>query len=243
MNHDASDHTHWTELAAGHAIHALEPDEEAGFLAHLDECDSCRQSLDEYRFVAAELGGLSADAEDLPAWEDIRPELPRRPMAVVRPMRATRHRRGSRPARLLAAAAGVTALTAGGVLVDHQITSSPGNSSAITNCRTSNGCRVIQLHAATSTAADLLVQGTQVRMVSVAMAAPASNHVYWLWQLPRDGAPVALMQFRTPPHGQTPTTSLARPYADTAAFAVSLEPSGVVPTHPTEVLATAAAGA
>jgi hypothetical protein len=48
---------------------------------------------------------------------------------------------------------------------------------------------------------------------------------------------------RTSTNGVSSAAPLGIPYADTAAFAVIVEPSDVVPTTPTEVVATGTATA
>jgi hypothetical protein len=59
----AADHREWEELAVGWALHALEPDDEVRFAAHLPGCDRCA------RTVADTAGVMSAMAADLPAAE------------------------------------------------------------------------------------------------------------------------------------------------------------------------------
>ncbi|WP_369133306.1 anti-sigma factor [Modestobacter sp. I12A-02662] len=58
-----ADHREWEELAVGWALHALEPDDEVRFAAHLPGCDRCA------RTVADAAGVMSAMAADLPAAE------------------------------------------------------------------------------------------------------------------------------------------------------------------------------
>jgi hypothetical protein len=48
-------HQEFEELAAGHALDALEPDDEQRFLNHLGDCPRCRAALDDFRAVAAQL--------------------------------------------------------------------------------------------------------------------------------------------------------------------------------------------
>ncbi|WP_222263683.1 anti-sigma factor [Modestobacter marinus] len=58
-----ADHREWEELAVGWALHALEPDDEVRFTAHLPGCDRCA------RTVAGTAGVMAAMAADLPAAE------------------------------------------------------------------------------------------------------------------------------------------------------------------------------
>jgi len=66
-------HEHWDELAAGYALDALEPAEEAELLTHLDTCELCRDALRGHELVAAQLAALAED-DDLapPSWSAIR---------------------------------------------------------------------------------------------------------------------------------------------------------------------------
>ena len=45
-------HEHWQELAALHALDALEPDDEARLRAHLESCPECRREFTSLRSVA-----------------------------------------------------------------------------------------------------------------------------------------------------------------------------------------------
>ena len=50
-----STHEEWEELAAGHALGALEPDDEQRFEAHRATCAECRRVLAETEAVMADL--------------------------------------------------------------------------------------------------------------------------------------------------------------------------------------------
>ena len=58
-------HARFDELAAGHALHALEPEDEQVFLAHLSGCARCARELDEHAAVLAQLA-YEPDAADPP---------------------------------------------------------------------------------------------------------------------------------------------------------------------------------
>jgi hypothetical protein len=62
--HDA--HAQYEELAAGHALHALEPEDEQTFLAHLTGCARCERDLAEHTATLAHLA-YAPDAADPPA--------------------------------------------------------------------------------------------------------------------------------------------------------------------------------
>lgn len=58
-----ADHQHFDELAVGWALHALEPEDEAGFEAHLAACPRCTAT------VADTVESMAAMATDLPVAE------------------------------------------------------------------------------------------------------------------------------------------------------------------------------
>ena len=64
QRHDQGDeHARHDELAVGWALHALEPEDEAGFAAHLAGCDRCARTVADTREV------MAAMADDLPVAE------------------------------------------------------------------------------------------------------------------------------------------------------------------------------
>src|ERR671938_924415 len=67
----ADEHQRWDELAVGWALHALEPEDEAVFAAHLPGCDRCA------RTVAETLEVMVSLAREVPS-ADPPPELRRR---------------------------------------------------------------------------------------------------------------------------------------------------------------------
>lgn len=58
-------HERYEELAAGHALSALEPGDEQAFLRHLPSCAACERSLAEHRETAGHLA-YAADPVELP---------------------------------------------------------------------------------------------------------------------------------------------------------------------------------
>jgi len=56
-------HEVYAELAAGWALHALEPDDEKHFAAHLDTCPACQSAIADYSGALAELSFLSPAVE------------------------------------------------------------------------------------------------------------------------------------------------------------------------------------
>jgi anti-sigma-K factor RskA len=226
-----NDHELWEELAAGHALSALEPAEEAEFVAHLEQCDRCQEVLADHAFVAAQLGTLVDSEGDAPSWDKIRPAVipASEPVAEVVDL-ASRRRRT--PAVLGAAAAAVLAIAGTAVV----LSSGSGPSTqqeALDACTASSTCHVVRL----ADAATLVVDSNGARMLPKHMTAAPAGKVYVLWQLPRDGRPTMVATLTDTANGGVGEPHrLPLAYAQTAAFGVSLEPANAVPTAPTKVL-------
>jgi anti-sigma-K factor RskA len=244
-------HREWEELAAGHVLDALEPDEEARFSDHLAGCAHCQKVTDEHAHVAAQLGALAHDdGLAAPSWAAIRDGVVTAPQpdapAELAPVLALRSGPPRWATRVLAAAAAL-ALIAGGVtaVVLHGGSGSTSPAvAAIKACTPSTACHVIRLQQEQTERAVVLVRDNAAQVVSTGLTAPPHGLVYVLWQMPREGRPVLVsalpgMQVDRP----TSSSALTLPYADTAAFAISQEPANVVPLHPTTVLAVGAANA
>ncbi|MDQ1746082.1 MAG: hypothetical protein QOD07_345 [Frankiaceae bacterium] len=237
-------HEFWDELAAAHALHALEPDEEVRLLAHVDGCATCRGRLDDYNLVAAQLGSLSDDDVRPPSWADIRSQLPgaratteARPAARVVPLR-----RPVLGARVLAAAAALVVLAGAGVAwqLSRPGASPSASTAALAACRHQAGCQLVQMRGRRGDTADVLVVDGAASLVPLTLPVLPAGRTYVLWQLPRDGSPLPVVSFSDATR-QTPKVLLPADYADTAAFAVSVEAAGSKPTRPTDVLAAGAA--
>ncbi|MDX6201306.1 MAG: hypothetical protein QOJ83_806, partial [Frankiales bacterium] len=71
-----SSHQDWEEIAAGHALGALEPEDQQRFEVHLRTCPECRQVLLDIEEVMTELA-VSPDPVAPP------PELKTRLMAAI----------------------------------------------------------------------------------------------------------------------------------------------------------------
>lgn len=61
------EHVRFDELAAGHALHALEPEDEQLFRAHLSACARCVRALDEHAGALAQLAYAPDAAEPPPS--------------------------------------------------------------------------------------------------------------------------------------------------------------------------------
>jgi hypothetical protein len=240
-------HDRWEELAAGHALSALEPVEEAEFLAHLTTCGSCPELLADHALVAAQLGTLVQREEEAPSWERIRAGiLPAAPRAAdadedsgvtaapqVVSLDEARARRRT-PMLLRVAAAAVLVAGAGAAWLASSGNGSDPQQAALATCSSQPACHVLSLQGK----AKLIVSGNTVRLLSSSLQPPASGREYVLWQQPRGGDMILIGSLRaTRPGSVGETHRLVLPYETTAGFGLTLEPSGVVPTHPGQVVA------
>jgi anti-sigma-K factor RskA len=235
------DHTEWHELAAGHALHALSALDEVRLLDHLADCDECRIELDAHALTASHLASLADDADTAPPqWSTIRAAIlqdSREPVVVL----ADRRERRRPSQRVLAVAAGVVVL-AGATVASVQVLGGGGSSgrvapSALAKCSTTLGCQEIDLRSSNgSRRAAVIVNDGVARVQPLALTGPSAQRTFVLWQLPRSGAPIELGEFGSTTTASSPAP-LAVSMAHTTAFAVSSEPVGAQPTHPTVVLA------
>jgi anti-sigma-K factor RskA len=247
-----STHDEWEELAAGHALGALEPDDEQRFEAHLASCDICPRVLAETEAVMAELAYATEqvaappelksrllaaihDASDGPAMGVVSsPDT----LEVIRTRRARtgRHTRDGLAVNWvrLAAAASVVllAIIAGGVWSLHGATQNSPN--------------FVSLQSATGSTdvATVEVLGDKAWLINTAMPANnSSDSQYVLWTVPPKGggAPTAVGGFDVAPGHQVVSVGrIIQPNGHIAAFAVSKEPGRRVPTAPTVVVASGA---
>ena len=221
-------HDHWDELAAGHALHALEPAEVAEFERHREQCDRCRQSFAEMSSVAAQLGSLAvSDDTPAPPWRRMRP-------VIVGPATSPPRRRWLLPSAAVAAAlAGVAVVT---------VVSTGNGEPALTvaSCANDPSCHHVVLRTtAGGSGVTVLVRGRTARIVTVALGPLPAGSEWVLWQVPRGGRPVFVQSFAQP-LGRA--QSLRTGYDGTESFAVSEEPSGTRPAQPTRIVASASPG-
>jgi hypothetical protein len=236
-------HEHWDELAAGYALDALEPAEEADLLLHLEDCEICRDALRDHQLVAAQLAALAEDELAAPPWTDIRAGIvgtaTTTPAHDVVSIADHREARSRRPLLLTAAAAAVV-IVAGVVTAVAVNTSGPSaRDAALSACHAQTGCHVIELSRGSHERAVMIVRNGRARLLPTDLSSPTGNRVYALWQLPRDGKPTLLAQ----PVSRAGASSapLVLPYDETAAFALSVEPTGPAAVAPTDVVAVGTA--
>lgn len=220
-------HDRWDELAAAYALDALEPAEEAELLAHLDSCQICRHALRDHELVAAQLAALAEDnGLTPPSWSSMR-------SGIVGP--ASRSRRPV----ILAAAAAAALIVAGVVTAVTVGRGTSAREAAINQCRAQADCHIVDLSRGSTSRAVVIVRNDSARLWPTDMSTPGNRRVYALWQLPRDGKPTLLAQPVS--SAKASSAPLALPYDETAAFALSIEPSGPEAVAPTDVIAVGTA--
>lgn len=244
------------ELAVGWAMHSLEPDEEALVRDHLPNCPSCQRTVRATQEVLAGIGGAVRQEQPPPRLrarlmeqiehtpQDVSAHRPRH--AAPTPLRRPQHRR--RTGRvLLAAAAAVAVLAAGGYL-GVRVNQLSGEVAAASQ-------RANDLNKALGLAADpttnrallrtpsgdpvavVLSSSTSGSIIPLNLKSNDSAHVYVVWgtgtKLP---VPLAMFDVRA---GSTDPQPLA--WGSDAhqhqSFAVSLEPGRTLPATPSDVLA------
>ncbi|HVV77383.1 MAG TPA: anti-sigma factor [Mycobacteriales bacterium] len=238
MTEHADNHEHWQELLAGHALSALDPDDEADLVAHLEECGDCRAELADHALTAAHLAALADDeAGAVPNWSQIRGEVVGPETPVTQLAAGTRRHRFAQ--RTLAAAAVITVI-AGGTVAGWQVFSSGGSHrqhTAAVGCAAVSPCEEIALRSSNGVRrATVIVAGGVARLQPAAMGRPGAGRTFVLWQLPRGGAPIPLTEFMSA-SSTSGSSPLSVPLSQTTAFAVSSERADVHPTSPTRVLA------
>jgi anti-sigma-K factor RskA len=242
-----STHDEWEELAAGHALGALEPDDEQRFEAHLATCDDCRQVTADTEAVMADMAYASEqmapppelklrlmasihDASEGPAMGVVStPDT----LEVIRNRRATvgRHTREKLTVNWvrLAAAASVVllAIIAGGVW------SLQGTSNA------NPAFVALQSPTGSTDVATVEVLGDKAWLINSTMPTNDSrSSQYVLWTVPAEGAPTAVGGFDVEPgHAVVAVGRITATRGHVAAFAVSKEPGRTVPAAPTVVVA------
>jgi anti-sigma-K factor RskA len=242
-----SSHQDWEEIAAGHALGALEPEDQQRFEVHLRTCPECRQVLLDIEEVMTELA-VSPDPVAPP------PELKTRLMAAIHEvsddeprmaavsspdtLESVRDRKRARDALAdrwvrLAAAASVVLLA---VIAAGVWSLGPSKSS------TPRFVALQSAQSATTQVATVELIGDKAWMISAAMPPnDPSNSQYVLWVLPVDGSPVPVGSFDVAPgHTVSAIGKVSEPLSSVKAFAVSKEPGRTPPTKPTVVVASGA---
>jgi anti-sigma-K factor RskA len=261
-DHQTHEHQPFDELAVGWALHALEPEDEAVFAAHLRNCDRCAET------VAGATEAMAAMAADLPQAEPSdalrlrlhqavaeTEQLPARvPVAepVPAPVRtlgsAPSARKGRRrrllPALVAAAAAAIVGLGVWNVVLNddrQELQSTVASQSAVMEA-------LMDPHRATlaplgddgQPVVTVVPRGDELEVVAHGLAVnDADSTSYVVWGL-RGGQPIPLGTFDvkgSQARMQTVGSGLTG-LGQYDEYAVSLEPGQEAPSAPTDVVAT-----
>ena len=260
MTDPGPDHARFDELAAGHALHALDPADERRFLSHARQCPLCQQALAGYADVAAELAEIAPAAEPSPRLgprivaaalaadpRDDRPGIRRAGAGADRTgtqtdldTRVVPLRRHPRPRWLKAAAA--AAVIAGGTWAGLAASTGSSPPQPVAACGHPGACPEVLLTgtAAHRTAARVIVAaGTAWLQPAGLPADDTKRQIYVLWQVTAGHAPLPVGSFDIGPGADQPIRvgTLAASYHATKAFAVSLEPGRAIPASPSHLVA------
>ncbi|MCW2777240.1 MAG: putative transrane anti-sigma factor [Frankiales bacterium] len=254
-------HEAYEELAAGYALHALEPEDELVFLQHLAGCARCERALDAHRETAAHLA-YGAGPASLPEGllDRIRASVVAEsgqdvfagPGAEVVPLdvaRERRRRRVSRPVAALAAAASlvVVALVGSNLALRQdrvaQLASSDRLAEAVHTLEDGPGRNVPLLDRQRRVAAVAVVQGDHVSLVVEGLAVNEPRTTYVLWEQARFGGLHAIATFDVRDGGVAVVRDLPLRSGSEgpAAFAITQEQGEAAPARP--LVAPVASGA
>jgi hypothetical protein len=247
-------HAVWEELAAGHALNALEPEDEQAFLAHLRGCDRCARDLAALREVSGELA-YAAEPVDLP------PGLGRRIMdaaraerpAVATPRRTPAERRagrGRRPAFGLAPLAAAAAVALVVALAGWNLALRSDNATASAAlarrnaalaCLASPEAAKVQLRSVNEPRGAACIGGDRAYLVVDRLAPNDARSLYVLWWQDKADALHPVEGFDVTGTGPAVyALPIAVAPSDVRGMAISLEPGRTVPAQPTRRIASGA---
>ena len=242
------DHDLWAELAAGHALTALDHTDEAAYLEHAATCSTCRELERDLSDVMAELAHLVAPVtppaslkasimravgEDGPRTAPVIAMAGRRSKrsAIAGTTEAgasTRSRVLGVPLWVASVAASViaVALVAVWVVPGHKAQSIAARCAAV-------NCPVINLSDSGQSVAAVMVLDDVAYLDGHGLPATPAGDVYVLWSLPQTGAPTPIAAVRTEPNsGPVKVGAFTTPIANVSGFAVSKEHGTSAPAVP-----------
>ena len=242
--------------AVGHALYALEPEDEHAVRTHLPTCPVCQDAVRATEQAAARIGASVQQHEPPPALRqrllaaiDTAPRLMIVP--VVEPPIDLAARRHSRRTRGLVAAAAAAALVLGGAtavlgvqvghLTGQQQAQAAADSAVRAITESPAAKRAVLTNAAGKTAAILVTSSSGAVVIPLGLAPNAASQQYVAWGLPPTG-PQALTSFDVTAGDVGPKLlSWPKSAGDQSRFAISLEPGRTLPATPTDVIASGSA--
>lgn len=204
-------HVRFEELAVGHALSALEPEDEQAFLAHLPECGVCESALSEHLDTLGSLA-FSTERSAPPAslLDGIRAgiEASGRSASYAAPIQLASHRRRRLSAGVVRWGTAAVAAAAALVLVGSLVVSNQnlerngdrirGENVALTKTvdgLLTAGSQSVPLVGAGGAKAVAVVTGKTVSLVVSGLAANGSDSIYVLWERSRTGDVSAVKAF------------------------------------------------
>lgn len=250
-------HAEWEELAVGHAVNALEPEDEQSFLAHLRGCDLCAATLREMRDLSAQLA-FAAEPEEPPA--ALRGRILDGVRASGRPAMFPQQRdvpslvgRQTRSRRLPALTTRFLAIAASVVVV---LSLAGWNLQLRSNLETQRRVAVrartierlvadpttrqVRLTSDTGAHGTVLIHDGQASLLLEGFPRnDTSNSVYVLWEQDATGTFRAVRPFDIVNDGTNLIADLplSVPVGSLQALAISYEPGRTLPTSPTKRVA------
>ena len=208
-------HARFEELAAGHALHALEPEDEQAFVRHLDSCARCAADLVEHRATLTHLAYAPAAADPPPAllagiragvmasgreatFPEAAPVQPDAPVADLSKARdARRMRRASTWLGVAAALALVVSLGVWNTSLrsdrDQQV--AYGERVAAALDRMTDATDTIPLHSGDEVVAVAVVRGADMSIIVDGLPVNEEGTTYVLWGETTDGDKLAVGAF------------------------------------------------
>ena len=232
-------HEEWSELAAGHALSALDDADEATYLEHAASCETCRELEREFSATMADLA-LAAPTVAPP------PSLKASIMAAVSEADARqavvipidRHADPARPRarRISAWVVGVAAAVVAIALVAVWVVPRHKQASIAARCAAVS-CPVITLTGGGQSVAAVMVLDGAAYIDPHGLPATPKGDVYVLWSLSSGKTPVGVAALHTvPTSGPVRAGTFTTPITSVSGFAVTEERGDVVPATPSEHL-------
>ncbi|HEX4015650.1 MAG TPA: anti-sigma factor [Frankiaceae bacterium] len=262
---DPTDHTEYEALAAGYALHALEPEDEQQLSVHLLTCSACARLVADTAALGSAFTGLlgpeepppglrerilaaaaaeprRTDVEVVPAEPVTRParsEAVTPPVVIARPGRPRRRVRERFLVGALAAAIGV------GVAVPVTLAASNHGASSTTNDALAQALLQANAHEVTlkgttgTSLAKAVLSDQGVYLLADGLPVnDRSRSVYVLWAANAAGQrqPVATFDVRSGSPVQLTASKLPFSSTQIHQLAISYEPGRSAPTQPSDVV-------
>lgn len=238
MNADR-DHERWAELAAAHALSALDAPDDAEYLRHAESCEECQQLESDISATLAELAQTAPGPTPPPVLKSaiLRAAAEDTTSSATDELRARRDHatsRRRRPPAWISAAAVVVAIT---IAVTVWALHRPAHTSIAARCASAH-CPTTSLLAEGKPVATVMVLDGVAYVQATGLPALAADHSYVLWQISTGHAPVGIAAMRLEPHASPVKAAPLRvPVTAINSFALSQEPGDTVPAAPSDVVA------